>query len=589
MMLAQPSGATVGAGRNESQSTAGANGLARTRAPFPQAGRFTSGSLTFQTVSAKAGGSNQAALELNSTSGRSALGQSFSVIVAPIGGVGFPARGAMGQAQTSTGSTPRPDAVHSRSGPSTSPFATATSTFDTQGGPTMVGGVQPSASAKLVNPPPPPGGDPPPPGGGDTFKPVVTIVSPGLHAYETTLPPQYVQGQRYDVSAAYNSYPNQTDGPQIEWRPLKDVWTYPTGVVKGYGSFQKMNGDPDGPYTVFVSPPTDAPNTIVDLQDFTPDDLDKDRQQAGDHFIDHFFFGPVSIGDVSLNVTTTFGKFIDGVDTGLRANAGDGVVLNIVQPQGTMEILEVGTAGLGPAGSTPLNLQFDKDRVRPVAPNPIEALHPGVKWRVHVDPPLKREGTSFGGDFMTTQTIPSSIRRRSYSAILGPYIQELIRLPDKTSPCPCLDSSVGFYPGAISLTATGSFQQPVGAEFATVGTYMTSADAPFQSLATTIDGYPTGNYYVSDKFLSTLMYWPDKTMGVPNSIPVPIKYFRWEWGGSAYYAQGSWFLGANADHTANDAKPFQGVTGQGSTALFPIWGHNINEFLVNPTWVHMNY
>ncbi len=231
--------------------------------------------------------------------------------------------------------------------------------------------------------------------------PQVEITSPGIHAGDPTPPPQFAQGQKYTVTAVYSNIPQDPEGPVVDWVPIKDVWTYPTGVVKGYGKFLTQNSDPDGPHTTFVSVADEAENTKVEVQGFTTDDVDKLHVSA-DHFIPSFYFGPNTRGDQTISVTTTFVKHVNGNNTNEQATASDSVTINVVEPTGTIEILETGVAGIsGIQSNGNYLLQFDKDRERPPLPNLVEAPKPGIKWRTHVDPPLTRDGTSFGGVFMS--------------------------------------------------------------------------------------------------------------------------------------------------------------------------------------------
>ncbi len=172
-----------------------------------------------------------------------------------------------------------------------------------------------------------------------------------------------------------------------------------------------------------------------------------------------------------------------------------------------------------------------------------------------------------------------------YSGFQGDYIQELIRLPNKSHPGWSLDTTLG-YPGYVTDTPQGPFTLTIGLETAPVGKYHTTVDAPFMQLSTQIDGYTTNYYYRNDHFYTTLMYRPPGS----DSIPVPIKKFEWKWGGQAKLVGGQWQPGTNPDPQTYGAAPFQSVTPPVDTDAFPVWGHNITEFTTEPvTWININY
>lgn len=111
----------------------------------------------------------------------------------------------------------------------------------------------------------------------------------------------------------------------FDYQVLNATWTFPTGAVKGYG-IGRQGQEPGGPplggaaFNFFDSGPTlEGAEDPEDVKfAFTEDDLNFTYSSPDiDHVTKSFYWGPKSVGPLSVHVEATFAKIVDGavVDT----------------------------------------------------------------------------------------------------------------------------------------------------------------------------------------------------------------------------------------------------------------------------------
>ncbi len=415
--------------------------------------------------------------------------------------------------------------------------------------------------------------------------PKARISSPGLHNDEVGPIPEVIQGMRYDaaftvlVGATDPNVPGET-GTQYE--VVSYTWTFPSGAVKGYGSFnylleQDTTTSSGNFYAVFASHPTDTDGQGASIAranpdaEFDVDDLEKryDEVQpngfpATDHVIETFYWGPeVAPGEQQVSVSVTLRKIVNGVNQG-TITVGDSVKLNVNRPTGNIQILEFGEAGVTGANvSTDYQwLQFDVNTTQPLTANsPV-----GIQWKATVNPTL-----NFGGKFRLTQT-EDHHERRDYTWLGTAYTE----WDDSV----WLNNSVLVQPGWVvdDMDYPGNYLDEPGnpqVTVAEVGHNLYGDDSPFSELTLPYWGATPSTWWRSDNFTMTLMYCPDPNGtagGKPTAIWVPVGKVNWSWGAFATYnaGTGKWDEGPEAPRQSHDQ--YQ------PTTTFPVWEHSVREF-----------
>lgn len=458
-------------------------------------------------------------------------------------------------------------------------------------------------------PGPTPGGDP---------LPTVRITSRGKNDDDATAtpPPDVLQGMGYTLqfSGLTPQAPENPGGgpPAFEYRIEKYGATYPTGVVKGYGYFAAISGDPDGPHTVFAGGPTgatnpfDDPNRYVRVDSvFTADDRDigfrqRDAQgQLVDRFIDTFYWGPESEGPKSVSVKAYFRKFEGGVDKGV-VTATDTVTLNVLKPTGSITRVHLGTAGLSPAQTDGSRwLALDKGIDQSTTGNNAITLYDrdpiGIRWAASVQLPRNRTEGAFGVVQLITMGGERLFAGAAGPVSWVPVIPLFERLPNGGSR-PLLDPQGR----TVALPAEGMLDAPsqttypdeflYGNTFKQIGTTRTlsttagigavlkGSDNPGLSLVDRLGGDAISTRYRND-FVNTLLYnplaSPDKSNPqYPATIWVPVAELTWDWSAAASYS-----ATANPKWTQTAASQRADATSRAAQTNgdFPNWEHEGNE------------
>ena len=463
----------------------------------------------------------------------------------------------------------------------------------------------------------------PSPGGGEYD---VRIASPGKHGDDghpsPVDPPDVIQGMAYTV-AIDPAEPDSTE-VGVEWRLQNETWVYPEVAVKGYGIFTRIDpsmpgGDPDGPYTRFVSQPSSAPNTKVEWQGFEPDDTEYDSSQSEDidgdglaetdHFIGTFYWGPEAEGLQTISVSVLWVKYLNNNPTLETINDSDSVTVNVLKPTGTIVELHEGTSGVSeslvgtaqtqyigddyrfkgevlqyPPG-TQVNAQFFIDQIQNV----------GIKWQA--DAQVPNEGTI--GEFTVVQLISTVSTATSENKDSGDQDTFYFRLPKLDANGAQIIAPNG-YPMTVPALDTLDTHFPIGAEGATyrqlgqnkaesatapIGWTLKGYDSPYTGLLNETDAYLPISFDRHDDFTMTLMYTPAATidgqiLGL-QAIWVPVAKSVWHWFANANYTAGGnppWLLGANSGQYVQDTSDPAHTNGN-----FPPWERNISEasFQVN--------
>ena len=137
---------------------------------------------------------------------------------------------------------------------------------------------------------------------------------------------------------------------------LSYTWAFPSGALKGYGTFTTNTNDPSGPYITFAGHPTSASNTTVQVvSTFSSDDL-TNQQGAGVNDPDvfnQFYWGPQATGNQTVSVSAQ----VQNTTIKATMKLGDSAVTNVIQPQGNITTV-LGTAGLSAGGANYDGSQF---------------------------------------------------------------------------------------------------------------------------------------------------------------------------------------------------------------------------------------
>ncbi len=392
--------------------------------------------------------------------------------------------------------------------------------------------------------------------------PPMLYISGGMakdsHDTSDTPVPTAVQGSPWSASL-FLAQPSSTS-----WQILSYTWTFPSGAIKGYGTFQTNTDDPDGPYTVFAGNPTSASNTKVEVQGFSSDDL-TNRQGAGindpDHY-DSFYWGPEAQGLQTISVSA----FCKEGNTGATATETDSATVNVIRPTGSI-ILNTGAnpnpsgsyyPAFGQTGVSPVGLnsqqwlQLDANAIRN---NDATVSGPhGIDWLAFVYP--SAQGVMISGQFGVVQTVNYTATRIYSSNLYGTLTSQTAGLlPDGSNPGYTLDT---YFPYGGT--------QAVGTDSSGSTNVLGSSDTPGSPLdgpgnLTTPDSFSRQDY-----FTMTLLFQP------AGGIWIPVGQYTWSWGGSAKYSAGSWGLASGTQSRGSYS----------ASTTFPTWSHNVQE--VANTW-----
>jgi hypothetical protein len=373
------------------------------------------------------------------------------------------------------------------------------------------------------------------------------------HDTSSNLPPVAVQG------SSWSGAPTLQGSTAGSWQILTYKWTFPSGAVKGYGTFQTKTDDPTGPYTTFSAAPTSAKYTNVEVQGFSDDDL-TNQQGAGitdPDTVNSFYWGPSATGLQTVSISA----FIKNPGTGATMTVTSSSQTNVVQPLGTMTTalgragLSTGTANYKGAPYIGIDNRatFTTDWFGNLV---VTANTPGIQGQATIKKSSLPAGVS--GQFAVVQTITTRDSETYDGAYTVDTQSRQLTLGDGTLPNgPSLD---GLFPYSDIGTAPGTSVRDPGFSF---------EDIP----ASPLNDFPWRSTPISrsrgDSFTDTLMF-------NPGGIWVPVGSLTWQWSASANYdTTTSTWVQAGASQTST---PYVPASGNGD---FPVWSHNIQEQL---TW-----
>ena len=175
------------------------------------------------------------------------------------------------------------------------------------------------------------------------------------------------------------------------------TWTYPTGAVKGYGTFTRVFDGPSDQigHWEFTGPPIDtqssATGSIAQTDHENPgwgytfDDLNyQNSPTVPDTAINQFFWGPDAVGANTINVRANFVKIVNGTVVDTFA-ASTSMTYNVVRPTGSIYNTALGTAGVSAVMSSTGTqyIQIDKNRILDANSNRISGPS-GFSWSATV-------------------------------------------------------------------------------------------------------------------------------------------------------------------------------------------------------------
>jgi hypothetical protein len=394
-------------------------------------------------------------------------------------------------------------------------------------------------------------------------------------------PSAVVQGMKWSGSIMLSG------GTSGNYDLVKYKWTFPTGAMKGYGTFTKAlerDGELASQYESFSGQPTGTDATevkAVGLDGFTADDLEYDATEQGDHVISTFYWGPEATGVESVSVTATVKNRL----TGATQELTDKVNLNVIKPDGQITVQKKGTPGV----SDDLSVQHPDVQALQIDKNAGErdqngAPLVGIQYVANVKDPMnttdQANPTGFGGSFLVTQTINYSSTRTTADSnnVAHKWEDGVLANGAYPSPRSTLDD---LYAGAY-------VRDPSGAPVARLetGSYPNIADVGDQSVlggndspSTPLRGSPTTSFYTrDDSYVTTLMYTPEtQDYSSLNSILVPVASLSWSWNAKALYDpnQAKWVdYGTGSKNIPDASSP---------TKDYPQYTHTFNE--VRGNWV----
>lgn len=409
-----------------------------------------------------------------------------------------------------------------------------------------------------------------PPTGTDDPPPTVTISGPGRHPGSTAIPPRVTQGSSFMADYSWTQPTSSGGGRIVTYTPIKQVWTYPSGTVKGYGGFEERAGDPDGNYWAFVSQPDNTPEaTQVEMRTMTADDAELDQSQLGDHMVNRVFWGPEVEAFKTIVVDVTFQKYINNQPSG-TVTASDRVTYDVVRPRGALTVNRQGTAGVSAKNSNG-NQYMEIDRSVPspgalAIQNGIPSHPVGIDWTATMNP-YAADGQLYYGSFGVSQTVFSENRRSTATVT-----EVMPRLRSGTTwQHPGTTTDTGFLYSALVDGYAGT---PVRYTRVTSDS-LRSFDNPAQHLVS-----PYTSWSTSDDFTNTLMYIPS-TSPTPDDLSiiwVPVGRFFWGWDATANYtaALGTWAAAATAQDLSAYSTP-------ANNSFFPVYSYTIQS--LSAQWV----
>ncbi len=246
--------------------------------------------------------------------------------------------------------------------------------------------------------------DPPPP--------IVQIYGP----HSGTTMPNYIQGMAYSLNWTDYSRDQPSQDPNYFTGYTYDgvQESFPSGAIKGFGTFRVENSDPRGPHTVFNGGPSAADGVNVQaVTSFTDEDTSVTNPGVPGQFdINTFYFGPEAQGVQNIGVDLKFKKYIAGKFQG-EVTIGDTVQVNVLKPSGQITVTAKGTPGVsgiqgGVGGSQVLQLSKSWDTIKGSSPNTstvdkVDLPNPGIRWDASVTLPNNQTTGSFG-IFQTVST-----------------------------------------------------------------------------------------------------------------------------------------------------------------------------------------
>ena len=353
-----------------------------------------------------------------------------------------------------------------------------------------------------------------------------------------------------------------------DYQLVNYTWTFPTGAVKGYGTFgqwQETAGPNGGStYTVFTGGPT--MESAQDPENFPFDGDDLNYTSPGtDHAVDSFYWGPKSSGNLDISITATFVKIVNGQQAD-SFTGSDTVTFNVLKPTGNIRGLKFGTAGLSTMADEFGQVWIGLDQNSQVIPKTNPARPVGIHYEGSIP------GGVGVGSFTMIQTMQTQSTKQwndaagvSHTEKNGYYVDPNTNLPAidpatgqrKTiNDFPVLDTlgggvSYGFRlnddqlgpqaqtpsPGISSATVLG----PGGIRNKLYGS--DSPGTPLPTPPSGSGGWVSGTFSRTDNFTITLMYNPDPNAsiaaspgGPASSMWVPVGDFKWGWSATAAFS-----------------------------------------------------
>ncbi len=336
---------------------------------------------------------------------------------------------------------------------------------------------------------------------------------------------------------------------------LEYTWSFPSGAVKGYGTFQTKNDDPTGSYTIFTSDPTSASNTKVEVQGFSSDDL-KSLEGSGipDHHTDSFYWGPEATG----NQTVSISAIVEDTTTHARMTLNDSATNNVVQPQGKIE------AALGRAGLSTGTANYNKSPYIGIDNRGSHSMNmfgtdtfTGNTLGIDGSATFFKSSLPAGvsGQFAVVQTMTTRDSETYDGAFTVDTQSRQYTLKDGTLPNgPSLDgvfpySEIGTAPNTLKLDPVVFFNDNPASPL-----------SDFPNFSTPLSRSR------SDSFTDTLMF-------NPGGIWVPVGSITWQWSASANYVYNTTTLTwVQAGASQSPTPTYVQASGNGD---FPVWSHNI--------------